>query len=177
MYFNIPNIITLLRIFIIPFYIQRLMADDYKPALALFILGSLSDLLDGFIARRLNKVTPFGKFLDPLADKLFFLFSLSIMSYKNLVPLWFFGVLLIRDILISIGSVIFIDKVGMKEIKPHLTGKLVNFFIFFITLFVLIDHTYRDINFSFFYKPFYYITTGLSIFSLYIYWLRFKKIG
>ncbi|MCX7991056.1 MAG: CDP-alcohol phosphatidyltransferase family protein [Proteobacteria bacterium] len=177
MYLNLPNLITLFRIFLIPFYIYELMIDNFWSALALFIIGSLSDLLDGLLARRLNQVTSLGKFLDPLADKLFFLFSLSIMSYKNLVPLWFFGILLLRDILVSIGSVIYIDKVGMKEIRPHLTGKLVNFCIFFITLFVLIDHTYADISFYLFYTPLYYVSTSLSVYSLFVYWQRFRRLG
>lgn len=177
MYLNLPNVVTLFRIFIIPFYIYELMSDNYLQALALFILGSISDVLDGFLARRLNKITSVGKFLDPLADKLFFLFSLSIMSYKKIVPLWFFGILLLRDILVSIGSVIYIDKVGMKEIKPHLTGKLVNVCIFFITFFVLIDHTFSEINFYFFYSPIYYIASILSIYSLYLYWVRLRELG
>lgn len=177
MYLNIPNIITLFRIFIIPLYIYELMRDNYIFAISLFVLGSISDLLDGFLARKLNQITSLGKFLDPLADKLFFLFSLSIMSYKKLVPLWFFGILLLRDILVSIGSVIFIDKVGMKEIKPHITGKFVNFCVFFLTLLILLDNAFFQVNFYFFYSPLYYLTTALSLYSLYIYWRRFRSLG
>lgn len=176
MYLNLPNILSLFRIFIIPFYIYELMQDNYRYALALFTIGTLSDLLDGFFARRLNQVTPLGKFLDPLADKLFFLFSLSIMSYKRLVPLWFFGTLLLRDIIVSIGSVIYIDKMGMKKISPHITGKAVNLCIFLITMFLLLDHSYPEISFFYLYYPLYFISVFFSLISLYIYWQRFKKI-
>jgi len=145
-------------------------------ALAIFVIGTFTDLLDGFWARRFNQVTSIGKFLDPLADKLFFLFSLSIMSYKGLVPLWFFGILLLRDIFVSIGSVIFIDRVGMKNLSPHITGKAVNLCIFFITLFIIVDHTLHNVDLSYLYYPLYPVTILLSGISFFIYWDRFKKI-
>lgn len=176
MYLNVPNLLTLLRILIIPFYIYELMLDNYIYALAFFLFGTLTDFFDGFLARRLKQITPLGKFLDPLADKLFFVLSLSIMSYKKLIPIWFFSIILIRDILVSIGSFIYIDKVGMKRISPHITGKLVNFFIFFITFFILIDHNIPTISFNPLYYPLYFITIGLSLFSLYKYWIRLKNI-
>ncbi len=176
MYLNIPNLLSLFRILVIPFYIYELMHDNYSYALALFVIGTVSDLLDGFLARRLNQVTALGKFLDPLADKLFFLFSLSIMSYKGLVPLWFFGILLLRDIFVSIGSVIFIDRVGMRNLSPHIAGKAVNLCVFLITFFVLIDHIYQHMDISYLYYPLYVVTILLSIISFLVYWGRFRKI-
>ena len=68
---NLPNKLTVLRVILIPFFIYFLMYTPYKyVALAIFIVASLTDLLDGKIARKYNLVTNFGKFMDPLADKL-----------------------------------------------------------------------------------------------------------
>ena len=76
---NLPNKLTVLRVILVPFFVVFLLmsktADSMKwIALALFIIASLTDLLDGKIARKYNLVTNFGKFMDPLADKLLVLF-------------------------------------------------------------------------------------------------------
>ena len=72
---NLPNKLTMLRVILIPFFVAFMLADicgaaDFWIALAIFIVASLTDLLDGKIARKYNLVTNFGKFMDPLADKL-----------------------------------------------------------------------------------------------------------
>ncbi len=71
---NLPNKLTILRVIMVPFFLAFLYMQDFAPgkwiALAIFILASLTDMLDGKIARKYNLVTNFGKFMDPLADKL-----------------------------------------------------------------------------------------------------------
>ena len=72
---NLPNKLTILRVILIPFFVAFLMDAFHVPgtkwiALAIFIIASLTDMLDGKIARKYNLVTNFGKFMDPLADKL-----------------------------------------------------------------------------------------------------------
>ena len=68
---NLPNRLTILRIFLIPFFVFFMLSDFSKwIALIIFVVASLTDMLDGKIARKYNLVTDFGKFMDPLADKL-----------------------------------------------------------------------------------------------------------
>ena len=67
---NLPNKLTVLRIIMVPFFIAAYMEKWFFVAFALFIVASLTDMLDGKIARKYNLVTNFGKFMDPLADKL-----------------------------------------------------------------------------------------------------------
>ena len=67
---NIPNAITLLRVILIPFYIDLMIYDYYGPALAVFLSACVTDALDGMIARLMKTQTELGAFLDPMADKL-----------------------------------------------------------------------------------------------------------
>ncbi|MFP4135544.1 MAG: CDP-diacylglycerol--glycerol-3-phosphate 3-phosphatidyltransferase [Candidatus Acetothermia bacterium] len=67
---NIPNILTLFRIVSVPFVIFLLLVGAHLAALALFLLASLTDFVDGYIARKRDQISPFGKFADPIADKL-----------------------------------------------------------------------------------------------------------
>ncbi|HPY94510.1 MAG TPA: CDP-alcohol phosphatidyltransferase family protein, partial [Clostridia bacterium] len=67
---NLPNALTMLRLALIPVFIYLMAKDQMMPALAVFITASLTDILDGWIARRWNLITDFGKLFDPLTDKL-----------------------------------------------------------------------------------------------------------
>lgn len=85
---NTPNKLTLLRVFLVPAFIIFLLCKDipynFLFALILFVLASITDFIDGFLARRNNQVTTFGKFLDPLADKILVISALVCFSYMGL---------------------------------------------------------------------------------------------
>lgn len=67
---NLPNKLTVFRIISVPFVIFLLLVDSYLPALALFLFASITDFVDGYLARKRDQISPFGKFADPIADKL-----------------------------------------------------------------------------------------------------------
>ena len=99
---NLPNKLTVLRVILIPFFIYFLMYTPYKyVALAIFIVASLTDLLDGKIARKYNLVTNFGKFMDPLADKLLVCAALICFVEKSLLPSWMVIIIISREFIIS----------------------------------------------------------------------------
>ena len=119
---TLPNKLTLLRIVLIPvmiilFYIPWLSENNiflgvsylYFIEFLIFIVASLTDFLDGYIARKYNLVTTFGKFLDPLADKMLVFSSMAILMLNNngvipqgpLVPMWVFVVMIIREFMVS----------------------------------------------------------------------------
>ena len=85
---SIPNIITLIRIVIIPVFVTALVYKRYNYALALFIVASISDALDGLLARATNQKTQFGAFLDPLADKFLLTVSFILFSVYGWIPSW-----------------------------------------------------------------------------------------
>ncbi|MBO6148770.1 MAG: CDP-diacylglycerol--glycerol-3-phosphate 3-phosphatidyltransferase [Lachnospiraceae bacterium] len=103
---NIPNQLTILRVILVPFFVAILLtncAGDYSKwiALAIFIIASLTDLLDGKIARKYNLVTNFGKFMDPLADKMLVCSALICLSSMGKLPAWMTIVIVVRDFVIS----------------------------------------------------------------------------
>lgn len=105
---NLPNKLTLFRVLLIPFFVFFLLfsvmdGNEWMRYLALviFIVASLTDLLDGYIARKYNLVTNFGKFMDPLADKLLVCAALICLVELQLIPSWMVIVIISREFIIS----------------------------------------------------------------------------
>lgn len=104
---NLPNKLTLLRVILIPFFIWSLMLNNGETqsfryiAVAIFIIASLTDLLDGKIARKYNLVTNFGKFMDPLADKLLVCSALICLVALDQFPVWMAIIIVSREFIIS----------------------------------------------------------------------------
>lgn len=102
---NAPNMLTILRVVMIPFFVVFLLFDiteyDKYIALAIFIAASLTDTLDGYLARKNNQVTNFGKFMDPLADKLLVSAALICLVELGVIPSWVVIVIISREFIIS----------------------------------------------------------------------------
>lgn len=103
---NLPNKLTVLRILMVPFFVFFMLTDvggaaNKWIALALFCVASLTDLLDGKIARKYNLVTNFGKFMDPLADKLLVCSAMICMIETKKLAAWFVIVIIAREFIIS----------------------------------------------------------------------------
>lgn len=104
---NLPNRLTVLRVIMVPFFVAFMlipslggMANKYI-ALALFCVASFTDFLDGYLARRDNLVTNFGKFMDPLADKLLVCSALICLSSMEKLPTWIVLIIIAREFIIS----------------------------------------------------------------------------
>ena len=103
---NLPNKLTILRVILIPFFVFFLISpffDGYGNyiALAIFIIASLTDMADGKIARKYNLVTNFGKFMDPLADKLLVCSAMICLVDLKLIPVWVVLIIIAREFIIS----------------------------------------------------------------------------
>lgn len=101
---NLPNKITIIRIIMIPFFIAALLIDFpyHEPiAAVLFIVAALTDSLDGYLARSRNLVTDFGKFMDPLADKLLVCSALICFVQLGSVPAWMVIIIIAREFAIT----------------------------------------------------------------------------
>lgn len=134
---TLPNIITLLRF---PLALAFLQDNTFYRALAI-VLAMLSDGLDGYIARRYGKISRFGTFIDPVADKLFVLLALGVLlSEKRLLP-WEAATMLCRDfsVLIFGGYLAFKGNLGKYQFRAIWCGKLMTALQFFV-LFGLVFH-------------------------------------
>ena len=104
---NLPNKLTVLRVILIPFFVVSMMIENGANqtfryvAAAIFIIASLTDMLDGKIARKYNLVTNFGKFMDPLADKLLVCSALICLIQLGQLPAWMVIIIVSREFIIS----------------------------------------------------------------------------
>lgn len=103
---NLPNKLTILRVFLVPVFVVFMLTDlggSYSNwiALVIFVAASLTDSLDGYLARKNNLVTNFGKFMDPLADKLLVCSALICLMELNRVPAWMVLIIIAREFIIS----------------------------------------------------------------------------
>ena len=104
---NLPNKLTVMRVILIPFFVAALLWDGGDSdgmrilSAAIFIIASLTDMLDGKIARKYNLVTNFGKFMDPLADKLLVCSALICLIELEQIPAWMVIVIISREFIIS----------------------------------------------------------------------------
>ena len=103
---NLPNKLTILRVILIPFFVFFMLAPYFEGygnyiAVAIFIIASFTDFLDGYLARRDNLVTNFGKFMDPLADKLLVCAALICLVETGQLPAWVVVIIISREFIIS----------------------------------------------------------------------------
>src|SRR6266568_6247034 len=119
-----PNLLTLMRLFIIPFLVIEILDSRYRLAFALFVLAGFSDGFDGLMARMLSQHTRLGQYLDPIADKLLLSTLFLVLTHVGLVPRYVtvlvfsrdFGILLISTLLFATGT--------LRDFRPSLFGKL-----------------------------------------------------
>ena len=120
-----PTILTIARMFLsILFMVFALLPDTWAKitALIIFIIASLTDLIDGKWARKKKIVTDLGAFLDPLADKMLTSLAFLVLVYLNIVPLWYFAIILVRDFAVD-GMRMMAAKNGVT-ISASIYGKL-----------------------------------------------------
>ena len=119
---NTPNKLTMLRIILIPFFVVFLLGNfsawSKWMALAIFVIASLTDMLDGYLARRDNLVTNFGKFMDPLADKLLVCSAMICLVDMSRIPSWIVIIIIGREFVISGFRLIASDNDHHSDCKP-----------------------------------------------------------
>jgi cardiolipin synthase len=130
---SVPNLLTLMRFALVPVIGLQIVAGRYVLAFALFCVSALSDLADGYIARRWNMRTRFGALADPLADKLTMLSVAVLLTLQNWLPWWFTLALAARDALIVGGVAAYRLLIAPVEMAPSLLSKL-NTGLEFLTL-------------------------------------------
>lgn len=104
MFKNLPNILTIIRFLLIPFIIFYIFTGNYILAFVFFTISGVTDIADGFIARKFNFVSNFGKLMDPLADKLTQITTLGSLAITDIIPIWILIIVLLKEFIMICGA-------------------------------------------------------------------------
>jgi cardiolipin synthase len=121
---HLPNLICLARIALLWPILQALAHHAYGWAAVCFALAGVSDLLDGWLAKRFGWTSELGKWLDPIADKCLLVTVFVVAAWAGLVPRWLTAVVVARDVLIALGALTYLVWLGPLEGRPTFASKL-----------------------------------------------------
>ncbi len=121
--FTLPNALSLLRLFMVPIVVALLLGGADGLAAALFVLAALTDFLDGRIARRAGP-TRLGRILDPVADRLMLSSVAVVLAMRGLLPAWAVAILVGRDLLTLVGSLVVGSKIRVNRVGKAATAVL-----------------------------------------------------
>jgi len=124
---NLPNLISLMRLLAAPVAVWLIIDDHMAGAFWLFVAAGVSDAVDGFLAKRLNAQTPFGKYLDPLADKALLMCVFVSLGITSAIDSWLVILVVARDAMIIGGAVLFMTIADGLDTSPHPISKLNTF--------------------------------------------------
>lgn len=170
---NIPNILTISRFVLIPFIIGALLESDYTAAFVFLTISGLTDVLDGFIARKFNFVTNFGKLIDPLADKATQISTLIALSYIKIIPYWMLIVVFLKEGMMIAGASFLYGK--QLVVSSRWYGKLATVVFYVAIVASLAVNRFKiQMRFDLY---IYYIALVLTIFALIMYFREFFQKG
>ncbi len=142
---SLPNMLTIIRILLLPFFAAALIYGNYRYALILYLIASVTDFFDGFIARKTNKITLFGSILDPVADKFLLITSFIIMSVYGWIPMWLTITVISRDLIVVTGWLILSFATQKPKVEPSIFGKIASALQFFLIGLVLLSINLKDV--------------------------------
>lgn len=130
---TLPNIITIFRIFLVPVYLYVFFGQAENRVVfagLVFMLAGISDILDGYIARRYNLTSKLGAILDPFADKLMSFTVLVTFTIIGLIPLWIVAPLVVKELVMVVGAGLLYLKHGKLVIPSNKYGKIATFLLY-----------------------------------------------
>ena len=185
MFKHVPNIITIIRFLLIPLIIIFAIQDNYIATIIVLTISGITDILDGFIARRFDLISDFGKLMDPLADKATQITILGVLSIQKIIPLWILIIVLLKEFLMVAGASFLYGKELVVSSKWY--GKL-STVLFYVAIVCSLIIPYwnqtliHNFNYSLPYLPsfdtyIYYLAVSATIFSLIMYIKAFYVQG
>lgn len=165
---HIPNILTVIRFLLIPFIILYIFTGNYLLAFIFFTISGITDIADGFIARKFNLVSNFGKLMDPLADKLTQISTLASLGITHIIPIWILVIVILKEFIMICGASFLYGKDVVVYSKWY--GKLATV-LFYIAIVVSLLLTQFNINGIFEFLDFglYCLALFTTLFALIMY--------
>lgn len=169
MFKHVPNILTIIRFILIPIIVDLALNNNYIAATVVLVLSGLTDVLDGYIARKYNFITDFGKLMDPLADKLTQISVLAVLVVQDIIPLWILLIVLGKEFIMIIGASFLYGKDLVVSSKWF--GKL-STVLFYVAIFC--SMIIKQFNLPFTFDNYiYYLALAMTLFSLVMYFKAF----
>ena len=177
---NIPNALTIVRFIVIPFIVYFIITGQYIAGFVMLTISGLTDVLDGFIARKFNFITNFGKLIDPLADKTTQVSVLASLTFKGIVPLWILLIVFFKEFIMVSGASFLYGK--KLVVSSRWYGRLATvLFYVAIVASLFIEYWNTTINplspLISFDNYIYYLAILTTIFSLIMYFKQFYQDG
>ncbi len=138
---TIPNVLSFVRLAFVPVFLVLVIMGEDVLALLVLVVSSLTDFLDGVLARRLDQVTRLGQLLDPAADRLFIFATLIGLAVRGIVPWWLVVVIVGRDVLLLVLGVI-LANFGYGPLPVHHLGKIATFCLFYALPILMIGQAF-----------------------------------
>ena len=141
---HIPNILTIIRFLLIPIILIYIFTGNYILALIVFTISALTDIADGFIARKFNLISNFGKLMDPLADKLTQIATLTSLVIKEIIPIWILIIVISKEFIMICGASFLYGKDVVVYSKWY--GKLSTVLLYIAIVFSLLTKQFALIG-------------------------------
>lgn len=168
MFKYVPNILTILRFIFIPIILYFILIGNYVLGFVFFTISGLTDILDGFIARKFNLISNFGKLMDPLADKLTQISVLATLVTVKIIPVWILAIVIFKELIMVVGASFLYGKDVVVYSKWY--GKLATVLFYVAIVISLFTKQFNItgfwVNFSFI---IYCIALTSTVFSLVMY--------
>jgi len=145
---TIPNLLTLTRLAALPFLIVAILGGRHGTALVIFLAASITDIVDGYLARRFEMGSPLGAYLDPIADKLFLVSTFVVYTMPSTptrihVPVWLLVMTIFRDVFILVVALLMLLALNIRSFPPSAIGKATTFFEIATIVAILLNNVDR----------------------------------
>ena len=161
---TVPNALSTLRILLVPVFLVLVLIGEDLAAFIVIAVSSLSDFLDGIIARRFGQITKLGQLLDPAADRLFIFAAVIALAVREVVPWWVVVLIVGRDVFLAVLGLV-LARHGYGPLPVHHLGKVATFALFYALPILVLGEAFPDLQ----------VVTGpigwaFTLWGVFLYW-------
>jgi cardiolipin synthase len=142
---TVPNALSALRILLVPVFLVLVLLGEDLAAFIVIVVSSLSDFLDGIIARRFGQITKLGQLLDPAADRLFIFAAVIALAVREVVPWWVVVVIVGRDVFLAVLGLVLAQR-GYGPLPVHHLGKVATFALFYALPILVLGEAFPELQ-------------------------------
>ncbi|NQX10675.1 CDP-alcohol phosphatidyltransferase family protein [Microbacteriaceae bacterium VKM Ac-2855] len=142
---TIPNVLSMIRLLLVPVFLVLVATGQDALALLTLVISSITDYLDGYLARRLHQITKLGQVLDPAADRLYIFATVIGLAWRDLVPWWLVAVIIARDVMLLVLGVVLANH-GFGPLPVHHLGKFATFALFYALPLIMLGQAFPAIS-------------------------------